>query len=133
MAAWAALGPFVALISFLRGIRERRDDRIRAALLPLGKALVETRLYLRNQERDGQRDRNREDDLVRRWAEAGAALYALDSGLAQVCEHKSMYWMEPEEWSTHDVREKGIAIDRIYQTYGSLLTAREAKLDRGID
>jgi hypothetical protein len=133
MTAIAALGPFVALVGFLTGIRERRDDRVRAALSSLGKALVETRLYLRDQERGGKQDTDREDDLVRRWADTASALYALDTHLADVCEHKSRYWMEPAGWSEHDVRAKGIAIDCIYETYGTLLRAREAKLDRGID
>lgn len=129
MVAWAALGPFVALVNFFQGLLERRDDRVRAALAPLGKALAETRLYLRDRERGSKRDSKREDELVRLWTSAAAALYAIDSALADICENKSRYWLQ-QNWSEQEIAERGIAIDDLYDTYGTLLKARETRLDR---
>jgi hypothetical protein len=133
MATWAALGPFVGLINFFRSSRDRRDDRTRAALSCLSKALLETRIYLRDLEKGTKKNTKRENDLARLWTEAANELRDLDSQLAQICYYKSDYWTMPDDWSEHNIRKRGIAIDRIYETYRILLRAPDRSLDRGID
>lgn len=132
MGEWAALGPFVGLVKFLSGLRQSRDDRVTAGLAPLSRALAETQLYLRDRERGVGRIQEREDGLVRMWTEAANALRSLDSALADTCYYKSQYWLEPDDWSEGKVQAKGIAIERLIETYAILLKARDVRLDRGI-
>ena len=129
MAIWAALGPFVRIVSFLGGRRDRQDDRTMTALRALSTALAETRLYLASRDRGEERNRDSEANLVRLWAGAANELRGLDAQLASICLHKSDYWIEPDEWSRHDVRAKGIQIDRLFRVYGSMLQSDD-RLDR---
>jgi len=128
--ASALLGPFVHLLAFFRGARDRHDDLTRAALSALGKALTETRLYLRDQDRTGARDETKEDQIVRLWQEAANELWGLDTQLANACHDKADYWLNPEGWNHERIRAKGIEIDRIYETYGDLLNVPDARIDR---
>jgi len=90
-------------------------------------------MYLRDLE-DGQaKSREREDGLARLWSDSANELRDLDTNLAEICHYKSDYWTAPDEWSEYNIRKRGIAIDRIYETYRLLLKAPDVKLDRGVD
>lgn len=123
-----ALGPFIGVAKFLRSGLERRDDLTRSALSSLSKALFETRLYLRSQERGQARDQTREDAIVHLWAEASGALRGVDSDLATICHYKAEYWIDPEGWTDATIADRRIGIDALFVKYGELLHVSGATL-----
>jgi hypothetical protein len=123
-----ALGPFIGLINFFRSIGERRDDRTRAALAALSKALTDTRFYLRDRSSGTEPSRARQDEIVRLWTAAAIELRGLDTNLAEICQYKADYWTDPGGWAREDVVEKCISIDGVFDRYRELLDVPGAAL-----
>lgn len=128
---WEALGPFIQIVEFLGGITVRRDDRTRAALTALGKALTETRFYLRDRGKGIQPDQAREDEIARLWNAASVELRGLDSRLADTCQHKSEYWTDPDGWTGVEPVQKAIEIEALLEKYHELLDVPGASLRAG--
>lgn len=126
---WEALGPFIGLFNFLKGLGERKIDRSRAGLTALSKALFETRIYLRDRENGVALDQSREDDIVRLWSGAAIELRDLDENLAALCQHKAEYWVRPDEWSAQSIQERGIGIDQLFDRFRDVLPVPGARLD----
>jgi len=102
----------------------RRDDRQLAddALRAISTALRETKIYYATLERGQVRSADSELQLSRLWAEAAIPLRHVDMELAQVCEYKSDYWLNPETWIDERVEEVSIQLENVDARFRSLLT-----------
>lgn len=110
----ALLGPLRAMS---KDNREMRDNALRA----ISHALNETYIYYRGLDRGEERNLEIEDQLSRYWAAAAIPIRNLDSELAMICEHKSEYWLNPEQWTSEQVSEFGIELERVRDNYRNLL------------
>jgi len=110
----ALLGPLRAMS---KDNRETRDNALRA----ISHALNETYIYYRGLDRGEERNLEIEDQLSRYWAAAAIPIRHLDSELAMICEHKSEYWLNPEQWTSEQVSEFGIELERVRDNYRNLL------------
>lgn len=114
-------GKLTALLGPLRAMskdnREMRDNALRA----ISHALNETCIYYRSMERGKERNDEIEDQLSRYWAAAAIPLRHIDNELAMICEHKSVYWLNPEQWSNEQIREFGIELGKVRNDYRNLL------------
>ena len=98
----------------------RRGDRVDAAVTAVGKALVETKLYLEALKRDGRRTQSTEDDIVRFWTFAAESLRHVDKDFARMASMKAQYWLDPERWLDRDPTLSQIAIDKFSLKYYDL-------------
>ena len=98
------LSRLIALLGPLRAMskdnREMRDNALRS----ISHALNETCIYYRTIERGKGRDTEVEDQLSRYWAAAAIPIRHLDPELAQICQYKSDYWLNPDEWTPEQWR-----------------------------
>ncbi|MCW8828629.1 MAG: hypothetical protein OQK94_06195 [Gammaproteobacteria bacterium] len=114
-------GRLTALLGPLRAMskenRELRDNALRA----VSHALSETLIYYRGLERGKERNTEIEDQLSRYWAAAAIPIRHLDGELAMICDKKSEYWLNPEQWSVSDIRKFGIELGKVQREYRQLL------------
>jgi hypothetical protein len=110
----ALLGPLRAMS---KDNRETRDNALRA----ISHALNETYIYYRGLDRGKNRNLEIEDQLSRYWAAAAIPIRHLDHELAMICEHKSEYWLNPEQWTSEQVTEFGIEVEKVRNSYRNLL------------
>ena len=113
----ALFGLVPNLLSLPKERRELRDNALRAILV----ALDETYLYYRDLERGKGRDEDREALLVRYWSAAAIPMRHVDRRLAQSCDLKAEYWLNPEKYNGEDVRELGIGLESVRNAYRTLL------------
>ena len=110
----ALLGPIRAMS---KDNREIRDNALRA----VSHALNETRIYYSGLERGKERNYDIEDQLSRYWAAAAIPIRHLDGELAMICEQKSEYWLNPDQWSPNDVKRAGIQLEKVREDYRKVL------------
>ena len=58
-------------------------------------------------------DEQRQLQIAYLWHQAALPLRTIDPDFAVRCFDKGGYWMQPEIWSSDQIREKGIAIDQM--------------------
>jgi hypothetical protein len=97
--------------------REIADNALRA----VSTALTETCIYYENYRKNGQRDKEIEKQLVRYWSAAAIPLRHIDRELSEICEYKSQYWLNPEEWNQSKANGIAIDLDTVRQKYRSML------------
>jgi len=114
-------GKLTALLGPLRTMskdnREMRDNALRA----VSHALNETCIYYGGLERGNERNQEIEDQLSRYWAAAAIPIRHLDRDLAMICERKSEYWLNPDQWTTQDVEHAGIRLQEVRDDYRKML------------
>jgi hypothetical protein len=108
------IGP-VASLSKER--RELRDNALRS----ISHALDETYLYYRDLDRGKPRNFETEAQLAKYWSAAAIPIRHIDEELALICDQKSEYWLNPENWDQERVKEVGIALDDVRKHYRELL------------
>jgi len=74
--------------------RELKDRTLRAISI----ALNETYLYYQQKDMGHKRNPETEAQLSRYWAAAAIPIRHFDANLAEICVHKSDYWVNPESW-----------------------------------
>jgi hypothetical protein len=113
----------VAVIPLLEKSFSTRRELRDSALRSLSHAIRETKIYYnRNLDLDrGARDRDIEAQLVRYWAAAAIPLRHVDPQLAEICEHKSDYWLDPQDWTKDDVARFRIGLNGVDESYRRLL------------
>lgn len=125
-----------ALRGWFQSLRQRKrelNDREQMALERLGKAVTETRLYLKRLDRaaiskakKGQAERRRargtEEELSRLWTDASIALRRVNQNLAERCYLKGGYWADPENWSAADIKSTNIAFEEMDDELHKFLT-----------
>jgi len=76
--------------------RELRDN----ALHSICHALDQTCLYCRDIDRGEPRNLGTEAQLATYWSAAAIPVRHFDRELAEICEYKSEYWLNPETWDS---------------------------------
>jgi hypothetical protein len=108
------LGP-IATLSKER--RELKDSALRA----ISNALDETYLYYRDIDRGSLNNSEREALLSKYWSAAAIPMRHFDERLAGICDYKSEYWINPEQYSTEKIFELGIALEDVRRAYRKML------------
>lgn len=109
------LGPIATLS---KDRRELKDSALRA----ISTALNETYLYYRDINNGSQKNPEREAQLSKYWSAAAIPIRHFDEQLAQVCENKSEYWINPYSYDERTIRELGIALDDVRKAYRKMLS-----------
>jgi hypothetical protein len=108
------LGPIATLS---KDRRELKDSALRA----ISNALDETFLYYRDLDKDSPRNMEREALLAKYWSAAAIPMRHFDERLANICDHKSEYWVNPDNYETTHIKELGIGLDDVRQAYRKML------------
>ena len=111
----------IALIGPISALRKENRELADNALRAISHALNETYLYYRDIERGKERNPEVEAQLSRYWSAAAIPIRHIDRGLAQTCERKSEYWLNPDTWDEAKVTETGIGLDDVRKKYRALL------------
>ena len=111
------LGPIAKLS---KEKRELRDNALRS----ISNALNETYLYYRDIKRGKGRDPEVEAQLSRYWSAAAIPIRHIDNELANICEYKSEYWINPDNWNDGKIESLGIGLESVRKRYRSLLNPR---------
>jgi hypothetical protein len=109
------LGP-IATLSKER--RELKDVALRA----ISNALDETCLYYRDQLKGSPRNLDREGLLAKYWSAAAIPMRHFDETLANICDHKSEYWINPENYDSDEIKDLGIGLDDVRKAYRKMLS-----------
>jgi len=108
------LGPIATLS---KDRRELKDSALRA----ISNALDETFLYYRDLDKGSPRNLERESLLVKYWSAAAIPMRHFDSQLASICDLKSEYWVNPENYNKENIGELGIGLNNVRQAYRKML------------
>lgn len=109
------LGPIATLS---KGRRELKDSALRA----ISNALDETFLYYRDINNGSNRNFEREAVLSKYWSAAAIPMRHFDNELSNICDHKSEYWVNPDNYNDKDIEELGIGLDDVRQAYRKMLS-----------
>lgn len=109
----ALLGPIATLS---KDKRELKDNALRA----ISTALMETKLYYRDRAKGKPRNLDVEAQIAKYWAAAAIPLRHIDEELAQRCEQKAEFWINPDEWSDDDVERLGIKLEDVSKAYRNI-------------
>lgn len=86
--------------------RQLADDALRAVLL----ALNETEIYYARRERGAPRSEDSEMQLSRLWSAASIPLRHIDVSFSDICDHKSRFWLNPDDWEEKKVAKYKIRL-----------------------
>lgn len=109
------LGPIATLS---KDRRELKDSALRA----ISNALDETFLYYRDLDKGGERNHDREALLAKYWSAAAIPMRHFDQNLANICDHKSEYWINPKNYNSEQIKELGIGLDDVRLAYRRMLS-----------
>ena len=112
------------LISLLPAIGDLSRDRRELAdnaLRAVSHALTETSLYVNRYVKSGKRDEEIEAQLARYWSAAAIPLRHIDSELSEICEYKSEYWLDPNNWNPDNTNGLSISLDSVRDKYRAKL------------
>ena len=96
---------------------QMKDEALRA----ISHALNETYLYYRDIEHGHLPNRDKEAMLVKYWSAAAISLRHFDQRLANICDNKAEYWVNPENYNSADIENLGIGLDSVRQAYRKML------------
>lgn len=105
------------LLSLPKDQRERKDAALRAIVI----ALDETYLYYRDQANGRERDLEREGQLAKYWSAAAIPMRHVDPVLAERCDLKAEFWLNPEQYTGEAVQALNISLDSVRSAYRGLL------------
>jgi hypothetical protein len=108
------LGPIATMT---KERRELKDGALRA----ISNALDETYLYYRDIENGSNNNSDREAILARYWSAAAISIRHFDEDLANICDHKSEYWINPRRYSDREINDTRIQLDNVRDAYRKLL------------
>lgn len=103
------LGPIATLS---KDRRELKDSALRA---------ISNALY-RDLGNGSERSLDREALLAKYWSAAAIHMRHFDQRLASICDHKSEYWINPNNYNSDDIKELGISLDNVRQAYKKMLS-----------
>ena len=116
------------LREFGRDRRELRDNALRA----ISHALNETYLYYRDIDNGKERDLDIEAQLSRYWSAAATPLRHIDANLAEICENKSEYWINPQSYDQSKIKQLGIGLKDVRERYRQLLYPQFASRNQNL-
>lgn len=119
------LGP-IATISKDR--RELKDSALRS----ISNALDETFLYYRDLRKGIPRDNDRESMLAKYWSAAAIPIRHFDRDLAETCDHKAEYWLDPDRYNEEEHKGIDISLDSVRQAYRAQISGNFSRAKRGL-
>lgn len=119
--AFTLFDKVLAGIGLIRDDKKRRTEKTNQALFALYAALAESRSYIAERAAGKRRNRDKEFAIARLWHAASVPLREIDREFAERCFVKGGYWMEPDAWDKKRIREKGIAIENVFDETRKLL------------
>lgn len=108
------LGPIATLS---KDRRELKDSALRA----ISNALDETYLHYRDLEKGSSKNLEREARLAKYWSAAAIPMRHFVEVLANICDHKSEYWVNPDYYQKADIKKLGIGLNDVRQAYRKML------------
>jgi hypothetical protein len=108
------LGPIATLS---KDRRELKDSALRA----ISNALDETYLYYRDLDNGSKKNPEREALIAKCWSAAAIPMRHFDENLSNICDHKSEYWINPNNYKDSDIKELGIGLDTVRKAYRNML------------
>jgi D-serine dehydratase len=69
-----------------------------------------------------------EAQLSKYWSAAAIPLRHIDEELAMICEYKSDFWTNPDNWSEEEVKRIGIKLEDVTDAYRRLAMPRFSSL-----
>ncbi|MFK3797092.1 hypothetical protein [Pseudomonas sp. NPDC088444] len=109
---------------FSRDKRDLKDNALRA----ISHALNETYLYYRDIEHGKPVNLDSQKQLSIYWSAAAIPLRHINEELALICEFKSEYWVNPENWSDEQIHEHGIALNDLRMKYRALVSPVRSRI-----
>lgn len=106
-----------SLLALPKEQRERKDAALRAIVI----ALDETYLYYRDQSKQRERDMGREAQLAKYWSAAAIPMRHVDTGLAERCDFKAEYWLNPDNQTNEGIANLNISLDSVRAAYRALI------------
>jgi hypothetical protein len=106
-----------SLILLPKEQRERKDAAMRAIVI----ALDETAIYYRDLGESSGRSRERENQLAKYWSAAAIPMRHVDQELAERCDMKAEFWLNPERYDANKIKQLNIQLDNVRETYRSLI------------
>ena len=108
---------------------EREElERTVAAITKIRSAVVETKAYLYDRQREGV-CRDRELALARRWQEAAKSIWRYDRELFEISNVKALGYADPTEWERGEQRVPTVKLDDIVAQCDHLIRTAEKSLD----
>ena len=107
----------VPIATLSKDKRELKDSALRA----ISNALDETYLYYRDLNNGSSRNNDREALLVKYWSAAAIPMRHFDKNLSLMCDRKSEYWTNPNNYTQEEIKELGIKLKDVRQAYRQLL------------
>lgn len=104
------LGPIATLS------KERRELKD-AALRGICNALDETYLYYRDLDKGTPRSLDREGVIAKYWSAAAISMRHFDPHLAELCDLKSEFWIQPDQYKPEDIKNIGIGLNDVRTAY----------------
>lgn len=111
----------IDLIPNFGAVAKDRRELADSALRAVSVALNETYIYQTNYQRIGRRDIDTEQQLVRYWSAAAIPLRHIDQEMASICEYKSEYWLNPENWRPENAQGLNIDLKLVRDKYRNKL------------
>lgn len=114
------LGAVAIAIPVLQGTVDNRRSQRDAALSALYMALTETQYYVQKYRASDSRDLEIERQLAALWFQASVPLRHFDRNLADLCQHKRDYWINPETWTADENIQKQIKLEAMQGKFDEL-------------
>lgn len=100
--------------------RDRRELK-ETALMSIGTALNETYFYYRELHQGEPRSIIKEHEIATFWSAAAISIRHFDSELAEICAHKSTYWINPELYERDERISQYATLDNVRKAFIKLL------------
>lgn len=120
------LGLIGPLTDSTKGRRESKDEALRA----ISTALNETIFYYKRLENGKKRSLETEQKLSSYWSVAAIFIRHFDEYLAEICEHKSEFWGDYENWTDDKIESTGIQLKNVQKEYRKLLLPQKGIFQR---
>jgi len=111
----------LSILGLIREGKKQKNEKMDHALFALYTALNETKSYVERLASGRRRNRKSEFALAKLWHNASIPLRYIDQELAKRCFIKGSYWLEPEVWSEHRIRNNKIDIESMIKSTRKLL------------
>jgi hypothetical protein len=118
-----AFATIAAILARLEASTISRNKRYKNAISAIAVATNATQAYLVNSDNGRNVDRDREHTLSSLWFKASVDVSKFNPDLAQSCDIKAQYWLEPSVWRKKDIAAAQIRLKEIIKEADRLKNA----------
>ena len=112
------LDKLIKLLGPIATVSQERKNEKDFALRTISNALIETHFYYKElNQSSGKRDQEREKLLVKYWSAAAIPIRRFDIELSNICDEKSLYWINPDNYDSDKIKSLGIDLENIKKAY----------------